>query len=77
MDNIADTELTVEDVAEIKKQIAEYTEIMKVLVEEIRRDRAEIDRLKAETRAMLDQLKITSPTDYGLLDASSVSLADG
>lgn len=63
MNNTTDVELTTEDVVEIKKQIAEYTEIMKRLIEEIKRDRLEIDRLKAETGAMLKQLKISAETN--------------
>jgi uncharacterized coiled-coil DUF342 family protein len=60
MNNTTEAEFTAEEVVEIKNQIAEYTEKMRRLVEEIKRDRVEIDRLKAETRAMLRQLSISA-----------------
>lgn len=57
MDKILETELTTDDPEEIKKLINQYLEAMHRMNEQMAKDREEIDRLKAETRAMLDHLR--------------------
>ncbi|MFN7948425.1 MAG: hypothetical protein U0Z53_23945 [Blastocatellia bacterium] len=57
MEDTFDTELTAEQKAEIRRQIDWYLEAMRRILAEMSKDRAEIDRLKAETWEMLDQMR--------------------
>ena len=57
MDDAINKELTADGPAEIQRQIDQYLEAMRRMSEQMVKEREEIDRLKAETRAMLDHLR--------------------
>lgn len=57
MEEIFDTEPDTKDKAELSRQIDQYLEALRRNVEQMARDREEIDRLKAETWALLDQMR--------------------
>lgn len=57
MDNILEFELTSDDPAEINKLLDRYIEALTRIHEQVEKDQAEIDRLSAETWALLAQMR--------------------
>lgn len=57
MDKTLDSDVSPDEAADIKAAIEETCAEIARTVEQMRKDQAEIDQLKAETRAMLEKLK--------------------
>ena len=55
--DIVDSEPTAEKKAEIIKTCDEYLKAIHHIFKQMEKDEAEIDRLNAETRTMLDQMQ--------------------
>lgn len=57
MEDIFDTELTAEEKAELIKKCDQYIEATQRILDRIGKDWEEIDRINAETRAILARLQ--------------------
>ena len=57
MDKPLISDLSADEAADIESAIEDTCAEIARSIEQMRKDQAEIDRLKAETRAMLEQLK--------------------
>ncbi|HWQ32326.1 MAG TPA: hypothetical protein VNQ79_05545 [Blastocatellia bacterium] len=57
MEDTFESGLSSKDQVELKKLIEEYLEAFRRIHEQMTRDQMEIDRLKAETWVMLDQMR--------------------
>ena len=57
MDKALDSDMSTDETADMKAAIEETCAEIARAVEQMRKDQAEIDQLKAETRAMLEKLK--------------------